>query len=749
MSPGVHCELRVDLRWGSNADGGHGIAITVTGGRRTFTTTTRPPGRHLVGRILAGAGTASPFPLDSPFIGEMNQALLPPEMLEFLASERRDASRPLRLRLAIPDDEQHRPLRGIPWEMCTPGGWRNPGFTGMPTELSRHSDLHLVRETGTGGGGRYQQELQGRVVIASAYDVGGIIDGYSFEPLNPGHYSDANAVEDELRRTALSPDRIKPGWPRQGICADELSRALAADGAEAFYFAGHHGPGGLVVAGSGPGGDRSPAWLSAPDLATQLASAGVTVAVLMACQTAVALADDTARDDRAQSQRARLAFAEELTAAGVPWVVSAQRDISNHDSRWFAPIFFRWLAYGATVDEAAQMGCREMGDRSGLIAVHTTRDSADPVARRPPDLGRHDLAYRVAARQDEPSSKSAGLRRDARHRVNLDVLWGLNRKPFRAVLVAAEGALVLEARLSEVERIVQQGVIDSHRPVALQRRGWFAIQASDYPVSRAAELRVADRASWQPCLEAAPGGAAVGLVLNWTPHTDGDAERVREHIAALSSVLPGAAVIIRIGGLPGDDMRPADELSRILPGPLDILATLDSAAPDANARLDALIASGQPLASAGGHGAADAMALAALRHRKHLGWRNVSKIVNSGASEPIRAVAAYLAPAAAPERTPLDFLCMSEPTVVAAAWQAGLRPDLVPAALPSGAALMPGSWALLARSRLTPEIVCWLCERGSPLAAIPGLLPSPAPDQGHQAWLPALKAAYRAGPLPG
>ena len=751
MSPGPYRELRVDLRWNSGSGVGQRISITVTGARQTFTTTTRPPERHLISRILDRLGTANPLVPGMPLLREINQAFLPQEMLELLADERRDSGRPLRLRLVIPGDEQHRKLRDIPWEVCTPGEWRDPGFTGMPTEFSRHSDLHLVRETGPGGSTRRSQHrLQGRVVIASAYGVGGVINGYPFEPLQPGHYPDSKAVEDELRRTALSPDRIRPDWPRQGICADELTRALAGGGVDAFYFAGHHGPGGLVVAGCGPDGDRSPAWLSAPDLARQLASAGTSVAVLMACRTAVAPTDG-AQGDREQSQRARLAFAEELTAAGVPWVVSAQRDISNEESSRFAPIFFRSLAYGATVDEAAQMGCLAMGDHGGLIAVHTAEDSADPVAGRPPDLGRLDLAYRVACRPDRPSSASARLRRDPRYRVNPDLLWGLNRGPVRGVLVAAESALVLEERFDRVERIVQQGAVDCGRAQALQRRGWFAIQGSAYPAVTIEELRagMSDWASWASCLEAAPGGTAVGLVLTWAPHADGDVRRVLDHLKAISSLLPEAAVVIRISCPPGDDLRFAAELSRELPGPLDVLASPDGAAPDADARLDALASDDLTSPGDGGGGDADALALAALRRQEPLGWRNVWKIVNSGASEPVRTIANYLAPRVGPERTPLEFLCESEPAVVAAAWRAGLRPDFVPAALPRGAALMAGSWALLARSRLTPEIVGWLFERGAPLASIPGLLPAPAYDQGHEKWLPPLRAAYRTVPPHG
>jgi hypothetical protein len=708
--------------------------------------------------MLGRAGTPEPLAPGAPSRRALSEALLSPQMRDLLRDERRETGRVLRLRLAIPGDAAHAGLRAVPWELCHLGEWEEPqGFTGLPVELTRHPGVHLVREVGTDGGPvRDRPTLSGRMMIAAAYGVGGVIGGHAFEPLDPGAFSDVDAVRRELDQTALPPEVIQPGDRRRGVSAYELRQALAAGGVCGFYFAGHHGPGGLVLAGPGNEGDTQPEWLSAPDLAGLLLACGAEVVVLMACHTAAAL-DAGSLADRADSHRA---YAEELAAAGLPWIVSAQGEITSGASQRFAPAFFRHLAYGATVDEAAYQGCLAMGDHAGLIVVHTSGARMDPVVRRPQAQVRPGLTYRVTPSRGHGRQARQPPARNPDLPVNPDVRWGLNRgltgDPVRGILADGENGPDLVARLDRTEEIIRQGAFDFNNAQTLRRRGWFGIDGSAHPPVRAGDLSgmVRYRRGLRWYLDADADGAGLGFVVTWAPAGGEDGGAIAELLAGIWHLRPAAATIIQVSGAAEADLRAAAALARRLPGTPDVLAW--PAPPgDIDARLDGLVESGAWHATAQGPGGdeTDARALAALRHRGTLGWRKVWPWVEMGASEAVKAVAAYLSQSSEPASSALEsgssalaFCCESDPAVVAAAWRAGLRPDFVPARLPSGAPRMAGCWALLARSRLTPEVVCWLYERGSPLASIPGLLPAGDPDHGYEAWLAQLRAAYWPAP---
>ncbi|NDU72058.1 CHAT domain-containing protein [Actinomadura sp. DSM 109109] len=714
--------------------GAERLVVTAESAGGSVSVEGRPPRASSVRLLLRTAGGSRVPAPNAPARRDLSAVLLAPAVRELLERERRASGRTLRLRLDIPADERHAGLRSVPWEWSVLGEWNDAAFDGVPVELARHSGVRLVREVAAPEPPAPVRDLHGPVVLASAYGVGGALDAWRFDPLTVAAYSDVAGVVDELRRTVLKPLVVRPGQRRAGVGDADLRGALAGEAA-AFYFTGHHGPGGLVLAGPGRDGDRCPVWLAADDLADLLLESGAQVAVLMACHTA-------AVPDKDLPVEEHLAFAESLAAAGVPWVVSAQGEITSGASLRFAPAFFRNLAYGAAVDEAAREGCREMGDQAGLIVVHSSRSQADPVVRAPRRIpwGR---AHVVASRTAGDRTRHG---RDPRRVVNPDVLWGLDRRPVRGILAAGDGAFDLTARLDLVEEVVRQGLHDADCR-DLPRRGWFGIDGLDAPAAGIDALHalVRDREGWRACREHDAAGAGLGFVVTW-PSDDGDPETVVEHLAAVHALLPASATIVQVSAPAGEDVRRSLALAGRLRHPFDVLA-MGASTSDADAGLDALIESGRSLLGADAAGYdADSRALAALRQRDLLGWRKTRALVDSGASDSVKAVDEYLEDRG-DASADLAFLCRSTPEVVAAAWRAGVRPVFAPRGLPDGAERMQGCWALLARSRLTPEIVRWLYGHGPPLASITGLLPEPAPDHGFEQWLPQLRAAYRPASL--
>ena len=120
-------------------------------------------------------------------------------------------------------------------------------------------------------------------------------------------------------------------------------------------------------------------------------------------------------------------------------------------------------------------------------------------------------------------------------------------------------------------------------------------------------------------------------------------------------------------------MRAAAALARRLPDTPDLLVSPGPPG-DIDARLDGPVESGAWPAEAQEPDGdeTDARALAVLRHRGTVGWRKVWPWVEMGASEAVKAVAAYLSESSEPGSSALEFCCKSDPAVVAAAWRAGL-----------------------------------------------------------------------------
>jgi hypothetical protein len=709
-------EVTIDLRWASP---NHTVALIARGEYSIEVTTDFPN----IG-LLRTAGTDSPVRLDGAENSRVTDALLCPQVVRFLAEERRRGNGArLRLRLTIPGDAEHAPLRAVPWELSTLGMSTETGFTGAPLRpLTKHPDVQIVRTPAIAApSAAGTTTLAGKVLLASAYTVSGSVDGTRFGGLGALGTSDIELAEYELANTSLEPERVLAGPGHTSVSGYDLRQAIGGGPVAGFYFAGH-GADGLVVAAHGSDGDESPEQVTAEDLAGPLVAAGTQVVILMACDI------DSASNARARRLTEHRAFAERLSGSGIPWVVSAHGAITNGAAARFAPAFLRVLAAGADVDEAAREGSDAMGDGAGLIVVHCSAGAQDLEAATPDSAYRPILA-RVPGR--------------AGWIVNPDLRWGLRRHPVRGVLWTADPGPEpgLVSRLNRAEEIVRLGTIDVDPRQPCRRRAWFLVEATADPD------RLLARPPWGGHhLRDAPDGDYVGLVVVWDPESGADGIG---HLAVLSAALPNAAIVLRISGSMDNVYAPRllDDVSRALPGSLDFL-TVPASDPDAE--LDAVVYADGPAAltqAAAGNGFAadpDVLALAALRHLNRVGRRAAWSLLERGVATEVRVVAEYLTSTdrSSDDTDDLAFLCGAEPRVVAAAWRAGIQPEFMPSRLPQGAHLLPGCWTLLARSRPSRAIVRWLYEIGQPLASITGLLPESSPDVAYETWLEQAREAY-------
>ena len=678
--------------------------------------------------VLRWAGTSTPLSLYGPVNRRLRESLLVPELVQLITAERLESGLPARLLLRIPDDLAHDDLRAVPWELCPLGLWVQEGFTGPLVPLTRHPDVQVVRVVrGAAALPGLPSSAAGPVLLAAAYGTNGAIGDESFPALDQDGSSDVAIAEAQLAGTDLPPERVRPGRRRRGVSARDLEEAIdSSRDAVGFYFAGHHGSGGLVVSADESGGDGRPEWLTVDSLAGPLLRAGVQVVVLMACDTA------HPSPRRAQQIAGQQSFAELLVLAGIPWVVSAQGAISNGASQAFGPTFLRWLASGADVVEAAHAGSQSMGPATGLVVVHcAARQPAFSVPETTPPTGR------ILAGLTNASGRETRL-------VNPDVRWGLNRGPFRAVL-AAPADPGLAGRLNRAQEIVRRAAFSVGQR-DFRRREWFFVDPARQPLASASDLASLvgpPRLSVSHRDAVADGGSHLGFVVTWDPRSGAD---VRGHLTALWTCLPRAATVACVTGSAHEQeaRRLRAGLARTHLAGVDLLIAADGALDDL---LDEQIDQ-DPAALTGtaAQGIADAdpdaVALAALRNVRQVGWREAGTLLRQGVSTEVRLVARYLEARDPAGSADLTFMCEAEPPVVDAAWRAGIRPEFTPSGLPPGAARMRGCWALLARSRLTPDMARWLYQRGPPLAGVTGLIPEAEPDHGYDDSLAQIRGAY-------
>lgn len=475
-------------------------------------------------------------PLDKAKL--LAKALFPPPVRRILAERTSDLGpgRYLRLRLRLPDVEEAGPfdLGALRWEsvrvpsaLASRAAWTAwavslelPPDGGTP--LGRHPWFTLVRDVvPRRPPSPSVAAAPGLVAVADATAVHGAItvrDGRTTtvpEPA-PGALRDADRRQVE---SAVRDSRLTVRAVDSPATAEAIRRTLDG-GAQVFYFGGHHIAGGLVV-GDAPGG-RGAAWLDVDVLAGWLRDGGVGLAVLMACDSAGPSVGSSAgpsvgsmhgapdntpgsSPDRV-SEKPGGSAAERLVRAGVPHVVAVQGWVSHGQAAEFAGRFFHSLVGGFDIDLALREGTDALEGAGAVPVLYARHDSVRPAVGLLPTVGTARLppvAHRVPVDDDTAPP-------DERHRIQLDVRWCLAERPVRDVL-ADPGADDLPSVLTGAEWILLRARAAKGLPHE-ERRHWYVC---DVRGGRLPETEADLRGAVSPAYTALPAEdhRGVGLVL--------------------------------------------------------------------------------------------------------------------------------------------------------------------------------------------------------------------------------------------
>ncbi|MFJ6071335.1 CHAT domain-containing protein [Streptomyces sp. NPDC093065] len=486
------------------------------------------------------------------------------------------------LRLCIETDSPE--LAAVAWEVsCVRTGGRE-----IPEEweyLFLVPGVSVVRRPLVQTGEVFADRPAGAVLLSTALDLSDPHEtfGLPVRDANPQGHGSVIRLRDAGRQLAELGLEVIP--PRDPISADEL-RAELDSPTSVFCFGGHGTPDGIVLAGPGPGGRADPTLMPAGELAGLLRESGVGVAVLIACHTATELA--------AGSSAAREGWASvaaTLVRGGVPWVVGIRGLIMENTAAELTREFVHGLAVDGSVDNALARARRGMSTGGWLPVLYTSvQEEQEPetrARRRPP--GQEAGPRVLRAFPVVPGSSG-----DARRLVcdngpcRLDVLWGLDRGPFRGVLADHPGAdLVDELKRLEEEtlwwatRRSQDGpalgqATKAHPP--LPRRRWYEVSCEGVETPRSLEaLRalVTHSHGWTTRLGWDPSGSAMGFVVRCAVPVHAPAgeqrnetavdhpRRAAELAGAIGALLPGAALILQVTAR-GEDAEPSRGEQRLL-----------------------------------------------------------------------------------------------------------------------------------------------------------------------------------------
>ncbi|MGV9549075.1 CHAT domain-containing protein [Streptomyces ardesiacus] len=472
----------------------------------------------------------------------------------------------LRLRLVLPGagDEGPRPLGALRWESVrvpsptAPAvAWEDWGAEAGPLpdggrELGRHPRFTLVREV------RPVRPLpamdrpgKGLVLVADATSVHGDISTPQRVERVPPPESWRRGDADRQRVTrALNGSWLSARTLPAPATAEEMQRQLAS-GAGIFYFGGHQTAGGLVVGAEG--GVDAAEWLDAGTVAGWLRTAGVRLAVLMACDSA----------GSADTPGSAVSAAERLVREGVPHVVAVQGKVSHSRAATFAGGFFDALARGCPIDVALRKGASLLDGEGAVPVLYTQRRSADLTVGLLPEAGRPVLsptAHRL------PVGDGGGRLplTDERFRVHLDACWSLSEAPVLDVL-ADPAAVDLPRLLDAAESTLHA----ARHAQSLPHEGPRVWYACDAPAGRLPRTEGELRGAVYPRFWESPRGRGrgVGLVVRCpaaTAFTMG--EEFREDLERLHGFgwdLRG--VVVQVHGPRADHVRyAAGRVARLL-----------------------------------------------------------------------------------------------------------------------------------------------------------------------------------------
>ncbi|MFE7834616.1 CHAT domain-containing protein [Streptomyces sp. NPDC057474] len=480
------------------------------------------------------------------------------------------------VRLCIETDSPE--LAAVPWEIsCVRTGGR--GIAEEREYLFLIPRVSVVRRPLVQvGKAPPTDQPAGAVVLSTALDLSDpdAAFGLPVRDANPLGHGSVGKLRDAGRRLVDLGLEVIP--PKDPVSCAELRNELGSP-TSVFCFGGHGTPEGIVLAG--PEGRAAPMLMPAEELAELLRGAGVRVAVLIACHTATEL---TAGSSAANEGWASVAAT--LVRGGVPWVIGMRGMVAENTAAELTREFVHGLAVDGSVDNALARARRRLPSGGWLPVLYNAsqeRETEVLLRRRPSDQEAGPRALRAFPVVPGGSGDVRRLPCD-NGPCRLDVLWGLDRGPFRGVLADRSGA-DLVGELKELEEGALRSVTQrsEDRPALgqeanadslLPRRGWYEVRCEDVETPRSLEAlraRVTHSHGWTTRLARDPGGSAMGFVVRCAvPIHDPDAElrngaaaghlrRAAELAGAIGSLLPDAALILQITAQGEEALRGNDE----------------------------------------------------------------------------------------------------------------------------------------------------------------------------------------------
>ncbi|MEU6402802.1 CHAT domain-containing protein [Streptomyces sp. NPDC046985] len=519
-------------------------------------------GRRLPATASFGAGLrGNPQEPASLIPSKLGRLLLPGEVgrrFGSVHSAEVSAGRGVRLRIETDDPR----LSAVPWELA-----------GVPLSeeaaserrefLVRRPGLSVVRHHPADGAAvpwaARTADADGTVVVCTALglsDPGGDFGIGAAGPL----FSERETITAALEWGSFARHEL-PDSPS----STQFRRHLDTT-AYGFYFGGHGFPEGILLAGEGPRGAARPELLPAAELAGLLRRAGVAVVLLAGCSTSGPAGADGPEGPAGSGGDSWSGLAETLVRSGVPCVIGMRGIIRHHEAMTLAEGFFKGLAEHRSVENALAVARESMTGGWWLPVLHTSERAAGLrlSPRAEPQDPRGLSAYPVPAPLPR-TGRGAPLPQDGGP-VRLDVLWGLDRGPFRGVLADLDPAANPASELGAVENGPLRDLTwdPSSEPVELPpRRQWFSIAGDSRRIpGSVAEIRRLARppVRWDSHLAAEPTGSAMGFVLRFPVEPGGEVvQRAAELAAAVHARLPGAALLVH---LTGDDPAPLLDATR-------------------------------------------------------------------------------------------------------------------------------------------------------------------------------------------
>lgn len=446
-------------------------------------------------------------------------------------------------------------LAALPWELAS-----LPSDAGDHEFLIRRPGASFVRKSA--GPSVDPQEARGKAVVTSALSVNGswhddLGNELKLPALPPSAAGETTILAEDFTGPAFEVVRLADplDW---GALQEELSQP-----AWGFFFGGHGRHDGVFVAD--PDDPFRPRLLPVSELAAALTGAKVAVAILASCDSATAVTGQ-GHDEQWYN------LAETLVQAGVPYVVGLRGPVKDRTAHDLTKWLFNGLAGYRCVDRALADARRRSADGWWQPVLHSSAAVDVRVVATTPRSRSSLEAWHL------PADWMPGDRRAAPsdiHPARLDVLWGLDRGPFRSVVADVPDSDLAAALWSIEADILRKwtgrGTDPDTPKFRVPRRRWFTIpdRSVEHPLSTAAALEraVTEAVGLRSHLEEA-GGRGVGLILACSEGGPrfSDPQRALADANDLISSWPEAAIIFHVVA---PDISPAMKVAASLGRLLD------------------------------------------------------------------------------------------------------------------------------------------------------------------------------------